>query len=929
MQSRSPALQSHLQWVVLSCLIVLLLGHLRTTRAQFASTIRGNGGTGTSVELTSGGDLLFAGQYSASARYGSPVDFDLQGGTVSAPDGSGCFAAQYAPDGTFQWLWFTEGNNFNRTLVYDAATRPGGGVVLVGAIDGTVDVDPSSATTDLTGDLNVMVVALNASGGLDWAFSLSDGARGRARGVAVDDAGNVYLTGYSGGRSSDLDFDPGAGTAVEPFPDGNAFVASYTPNGTYRWAFTLGDDDSFTGTIVRGNDLTVQGSHVYVAGDFYVTVDFDPGSGSGAATAAGGSGADGFVARYGAATGAFEWVHRYGDRGNDFAYTVAPDGSGGAFVGGSALFRPDDGSAEYGQSYLGRIDALGQSVWNLAVGGPRSNGNVQRDEAYALVLDLAGGEVTIGGQYYADADFDPGAGTTVLGQPAGSDFLSNQAYLATYDLNGGFLRASGFGGTERDAVRGLALSTGDLVAGGTVGPGDVTFPEGTTQTVQDDEPFLLRLGAAPLPAIELLVEEQIGVVDTPTLQKAVQLLVEEQIGVVDTPTLQKAVQLLVEERVRVQDAPGYRIPSRVALQTLFVSGDGRLTNRSDIGVDLVISGASGFTDITALRIVGEPQLDGSGNSSTAGNAAVSKTTNTSTYRWIIAAEAGFSIDSGSELRFSLTDLQGPDTIADPGIDNPEAVEVFFRPTPGAGTFQPLSTRYEAGTDEIVASGMTTFGEFIFRSDTEPLPVELATFGSTSTFSSNEGRSAPMVNLTWTTVSETDNAYFHIERAIEPASPPSDSTALAKVLTWTEVGTMPGAGTTSEAQTYRFTDTSLPFETRRAQYRLRQVDLDGSASLSDPIRIKVGNPKQLRLHAPFPNPARRQVTLRYELPADGPVRLEVYDVLGRRLQRLTASGSRKAGRVEERIDTSRLVSGHYFLRLIAADQVRTTRFVVIR
>jgi hypothetical protein len=898
--------------MTLGCLITLFLWCPQEASAQFASTIGGNGGTGTAVAATDAGDLVFAGQYSASARYGRPVDFDLQGGSVSAPDGRGSFAARYAPDGTFQWLWFTEGNNFNRTLVYDAAVRPNGGAVLVGAVDGTVDVDPSSGTTNLTGDMNVMVVALSATGALDWAFSLSDGARGEAHGVAVDDAGTIYLTGYSGGRGSDLDFDPGPGTATESFPDGNAFVASYGPDGSYRWAFSLGDDDGLSGTIVRGNGIAVAQGHVYVAGDFSVTVDFGPDTVDGEATAAGGSGADGFVARYDTQSGAFAWVHQYGERGNDFAHAVVPDGSGGAFVGGSALRRPDDGSAEYGQTYLGRINAFGQPVWDLAVGGPRSNGDVQRDEAYDVLLDPTAGEVTIGGQYFADADFDPGTGTTLLGQPAGSDFRSSQAYLATYDLNGGFLRASGFGGTDRDAVRGLSLSAGDLVAAGTVGPGDVPFPEGTSRTVQDNEPFLLRMGAAPLPPIELLVQETIGVSDTPSLQKALQLLVEERIGVLDTPTLSKALQLLVEESIGVRDAPGLAVPGQLAAQVQFVSVGGLVDFSDDIALDIVLSGTSGMTDLTAVLLNEAPQATDGLPKARATNVSVRTSTpkaNVGVYRWVVLASTPtFTFDGATEFRFDLAELG-----ASAGITAPEAVEVYHRPTPGQGAFaRATTTSYRPDTDELVATGVTALGEFVFVSAANPLPVELGAFTAEA--------ADRQVRLRWETLSETNSARFAVERGVERA----DST----VERWVRVGSLSAAGTTTKARRYTLTDDQLPFRAERLQYRLRQVDTDGTESISDPVRVALDAPAALRLHAPFPNPAHSVVTLRYELPVQRPVRVEIYDLLGRRTETFEA-GVRAAGRVEQVVDVSRLASGTYFLRLVAGPTIRTERLTVVR
>jgi hypothetical protein len=42
-----------------------------------------------------------------------------------------------------------------------------------------------------------------------------------------------------------------------------------------------------------------------------------------------------------------------------------------------------------------------------------------------------------------------------------------------------------------------------------------------------------------------------------------------------------------------------------------------------------------------------------------------------------------------------------------------------------------------------------------------------------------------------------------------------------------VGFVDGAGTTSEAQSYRFTDAQVPYEASEVTYRLTQVDTDGT------------------------------------------------------------------------------------------------------
>jgi hypothetical protein len=87
------------------------------------------------------------------------------------------------------------------------------------------------------------------------------------------------------------------------------------------------------------------------------------------------------------------------------------------------------------------------------------------------------------------------------------------------------------------------------------------------------------------------------------------------------------------------------------------------------------------------------------------------------------------------------------------------------------------------------------------------------------------------------------------------------------------------------------------------------------------------PEKISLEA-YPNPARRQATLRYALTEPKAVRLEVFDALGRKVATV-ADGRKEAGRHRARLDASRLSSGVYFGRLQAGDQTRTRRIVVVK
>jgi hypothetical protein len=189
-----------------------------------------------------------------------------------------------------------------------------------------------------------------------------------------------------------------------------------------------------------------------------------------------------------------------------------------------------------------------------------------------------------------------------------------------------------------------------------------------------------------------------------------------------------------------------------------------------------------------------------------------------------------------------------------------------------------------------------------------LPVELAGFGARL-----QGRKAV---LTWQVTSETQNAGFRVQRS---AREEGDGT-------WTTVGVVQGAGTTTEATSYRYVDEDLPYEADRLTYRLKQVDMDGSASYSEEVTVEQAA-EETELLGTYPNPAQSRAAVRYVVPGRQDVKIHLYDLLGRRVQ--TVVDGRREGRHERQLDVSRLASGVYFLRLHVGGQTQKQKLTIVR
>ena len=218
-------------------------------------------------------------------------------------------------------------------------------------------------------------------------------------------------------------------------------------------------------------------------------------------------------------------------------------------------------------------------------------------------------------------------------------------------------------------------------------------------------------------------------------------------------------------------------------------------------------------------------------------------------------------------------------------------------------------RSEANPNEPSA-----FDEISYTDLNESLPVEFGSLEATA-----DGAD---VVLRWTTLSERSNAGFEVQRQRVEARPSGIAETGAA---WEMLAFVEGAGTSHGERAYAYRAVDL--DPGQYQFRLRQVDLDGAFAYSVEVEAEVKMAERFVLEAAYPNPFNPEARFRFAVREAVPVKVELYNALGRRVATLY-EGTPAAGQMEEvRIDGSGLPSGSYFVRLVG-EGVSATRKVVL-
>jgi hypothetical protein len=259
-----------------------------------------------------------------------------------------------------------------------------------------------------------------------------------------------------------------------------------------------------------------------------------------------------------------------------------------------------------------------------------------------------------------------------------------------------------------------------------------------------------------------------------------------------------------------------------------------------------------------------------------------------------------------------------------GVGNVNTIKLFRRSSPFAAWQDISSLIYDRQTSPnrlsvILASG---FSEFSLGGDSDnPLPVNLSAF---------TGRNiAQGVELRWQTASETDNAGFEVRRTELINGVEQEWLTIASYQT---TPSLAGQGTTSQAHNYTYTDAGVQVG-KTYRYALRSVDLNGTIHdypQTVTVEVNMLAPKvyTYKLEQNYPNPFNPSTRIIYQVAAATNVKLEVFDMLGRKVATLV-NERKEAGEYSVNFNASGLSSGVYFYRLQTDKFTQTKKLMLVK
>jgi|GEM_PF-3623478 len=165
------------------------------------------------------------------------------------------------------------------------------------------------------------------------------------------------------------------------------------------------------------------------------------------------------------------------------------------------------------------------------------------------------------------------------------------------------------------------------------------------------------------------------------------------------------------------------------------------------------------------------------------------------------------------------------------------------------------------------------------------------------------------HLTWATASESESAFFSIEKSEDG-------------INFVSIADVESKGNSSISQMYDYVDREHINHIQ--YYRLKETDKNGVAKIVSDVITLVREDIRFELLSANPVPASESVTLNYTTNGVNPTMIYIYDMMGRLVAQKHVDS--KIGFNTLRIDLEDYVAGTYLVQLIDKEQKDFIRFV---